>query len=219
MTNDTVITIRRLRPEDRKDIRRISCETAFWEAPKKFFFDDDEVLADVLTLYFTDYEPGSSFVAVKKDKVVGYLTGTTDTSRMNRVVVFSIFPKLFIKVIRRGTFAKRNNRLFFRRVIIGFLKGEFFEPRLSPEYPAMLHINIDKEFRGFKIGSRLITEFISFLKKRGIRGVHFGTLSEGAKIFFIKQGFQLLYESRRNCLQYSLKNKVPYYIFGKILNR
>lgn len=74
MLNNNIF-IRKFNNCDRKDIRRISCDTAFLEESRKVFFDDDEILADALTLYFTDYEPDSCFVAVKNDKIIGYIKG------------------------------------------------------------------------------------------------------------------------------------------------
>lgn len=57
------IIIRPFRKDDRESVRRISCETAFWGKNRKNIFADDEILADALTMYFTDYEPESCFVA------------------------------------------------------------------------------------------------------------------------------------------------------------
>ena len=78
MVDKSNIVIRKFNSKDRNGIRGISCDTAFLGKPRTDFFDDDEILADALTLYFTDYEPGSCFVAVYGEKVVGYLVGAKD---------------------------------------------------------------------------------------------------------------------------------------------
>ena len=70
--------IRQFKPEDRGSVRDISWETAFLGEPADAFFSGKEILADFLTQYFTDYEPGSCFVAVSANRVVGYLIGSTD---------------------------------------------------------------------------------------------------------------------------------------------
>ena len=61
--------IRPYQKEDRPSVRRISCETAFLDADLHDFFSDEEILADALTLYFTDYEPESCFVAELEEQI------------------------------------------------------------------------------------------------------------------------------------------------------
>ena len=95
MINNNII-IRKFNNYDREDVRRISCDTAFSEGSRKNIFDDDEILADLLTLYFTDYEPNSCFVAVKNDQVIGYIIGTTDVKLMQKIFFIRIVPLLII---------------------------------------------------------------------------------------------------------------------------
>lgn len=212
MTN---IQIRKFELKDRIDVRRISCETSFPGTDRSHFIDDDEILADALTLYYTDYEPGSCFVAVCNDKVVGYIIGTKDVTRMEKVFTKYILPKFVKKAFRRNLFIRiRMWRLFFH-IAFSALKGEFYAPHFSTQYPGMLHINIDKEYRGGQLGRRLIDYYLDFLEKQGVKGVHFGTISKGAGVFFMKSGFELLHESKRSYLKYQTGEEVPFYIFGK----
>ena len=207
--------IRKFTEADREDVRRISRETAFLGLPSGIFFEDDEVLSDALTLYFTDYEPGSCFVAVEQGKVMGYLIGTKDAKVAEKITSQKINLRLFRKALERGLFFKKNTLRFFIHVLMSLLKGEFNNPDFSKQYPAMLHINIDKDFRGRSVGRRLIEAYLSFLKNEGIGGVHFGTVSEEAKNFFLKLGFETLFKGRRTYLRYYSGKDLPYYIFGK----
>ena len=100
---------------------------------------------------------------------------------------------------------------------MSFLKGEFSEPDFSKDYPATLHINIQEGLRGSDIGSGLITAYLGYLKKEGVRGLHFATLSERASNFFSKQHFDLLYKGRRSYFRYILHRDLPLYIYGKRL--
>ncbi len=211
------IVIRQFTKNDREDIRRINCDTAFLEADRKLFFDDDEILADVLTLYYTDYEPQSCFVAIEEDKVIGYIIGAKDVRRMRITFNKRILPQTIGKALRKGFFLRANNLKFFLHVAVSFFKGEFFAPDFSRKYPATLHINIDKNFRGRKIGEKLIEHYLNYLKKQGVQGIHFGTMSEGAKKFFIKLGFSILFEGKHSYLSYITKQNSPYYILGKTL--
>lgn len=211
------IQIRRFEAKDREDVRRISCETSFLEADRSEFIDDDEILADALTIYYTDYEPESCFVAVKDEKVVGYIIGTKSVPQMEKVFSRQILPKLIMKAFQRGVFLRAKIWSLCIHAIASGLKGEFYAPHFSAEYPAMLHINIDKEHRGRQLGKRLIEQYINFLRAQGAAGVHFGTMSEGAKTFFLKAGFELLHESKRSYLKYRTGKIVSFYIFGRKL--
>jgi ribosomal protein S18 acetylase RimI-like enzyme len=212
---DENIIIRSFSVQDRESVRRISCETAFVEGLRGKVFSDDEILADALTSYFTDYEPQSCFVAVANDKVAGYIIGAKDSAAMERAFNRRILPGLLMKAFRRGIFFSRKNLYFFWRCLASILKGEFRSPDFSREFPAILHINLDKNFRGQNTGSKLIARFLEYLRAEGISGVHLGTLSDGASIFFTKSGFSLLFKSKRSYLKGYIGRDLNYYVFGK----
>lgn len=209
------IVVRKFERGDRESIRRIACDTAFLELPVEEFIKDREILADVLTQYYTDYEPDSCFVAVENGNVIGYIIGARDVKLMNKIFKIKILPKLIIKSLRTGILLRRNTLRFFLHVLISFFKGEFYIPDFSKRYPATLHINIDKNFRGYKAGKSLMERYMSFLKENKIPGVHFGTISEEAKLFFTKLGFRMLFEGKRSYLQYAIGKIAPYFVFGK----
>ncbi len=214
---DNNISIRQFTKSDRRDVRRISCDTAFLGADNKLFFDDDEILADVLTLYYTDYEPQSCFVAVEKAQVIGYIIGAKDTNQMDVIFNKKILPKLIVKAFVRGIFFRVKNLKFLLHIAISFLKSEFAMPDFSKQYPATLHINIDGNFRGKRIGEKLIEHYLDYLKEEKVAGIHFGTMSEGAKKFFLKTGFSILFKREHSYLKYIIKHNTPYYILGRKL--
>ncbi len=207
--------IRKFSKRDRKYVRRIACETAFWGSSRHDFFEDDEILADLLTRYYTDYEPDYCFVATYNGSVIGYLVGAKNLSVMNRVFYFLIIPRLFLKSVIRGLFFKKNTIKFLYHCMISFFKGEFSAPDFSLKYSATLHINIDRDFHGFGIGRKLIDKYLDFLKEEKVKGVHFGTTSEGAKAFFAKMGFKLLLTKKRTYLKYKTGKEENFYVFGK----
>jgi GNAT superfamily N-acetyltransferase len=209
--------IRRFQSRDRDAVRRISCTTAFLEYPRGEIFDDDEILADALTLYFTDYEPESCFVVESDGKVGGYLIGSTDVVRMNKVNA-RLMPRIVRKAFKRGVFFRQPNLRFFFHGLKSVLKGEIYAPTFHAEYPATLHINLDKKFRRQGIGGELIQTYLNYLKERNVKGVHFGTMSDSAKEFFLKSGFSLLFNNRRTYMAPYLGRPINVYIFGKKLN-
>jgi GNAT superfamily N-acetyltransferase len=102
-----------------------------------------------------------------------------------------------------------------KNIISSYLKGEFISPDFSKEYPATLHINITAEYRGQNLGSLLVGYFLGFLKRKNIRGIHFGVMSESAKDFFIKLNFNILFTGKYSFLRYLLGENIPHSIMGK----
>ncbi|MFA4989857.1 MAG: hypothetical protein WC576_03705 [Candidatus Omnitrophota bacterium] len=214
MTENASVTIRKFQKKDREDVRRICCSTAFLGNPVSNFLDGDEIFADALTLYFTDYEPEACFVAECRGKVVGYITGAKDLRQIYRN---NILFRIFIKIIASAALGKPKNRTFIWNLLISLLKREFSEPDFSKEYPATLHINIQDGLRGSKIGAGLINAYLGYLQEQKVPGVHFATLSERASNFFNKQHFDLLYRGKRSYFSYLLHRGLTLYIYGKRL--
>jgi GNAT superfamily N-acetyltransferase len=211
------VTIRKFLPQDKEQLRRISCETAFHELKRSEVFSDDEILADALTLYNTDYEPQSCFVAIAHNRVVGYIIGAKDASIMERISSKNIYPRLIWKAMRRGVFLNMRNLKLIFYCLRSACRGEFFMPDFSKRFPAMLHINIEPGYRIGGLGERLIKTFEAYLKGERVAGVHFGTFSEGAKDFFIKMGFTIFFQGKRSYLKPYLGKEINFYIFGKQL--
>ena len=218
LKNDPAFVIRKYDSRDRPAVRRICCQTALMGEPSAIFFDDDEIFADALTAYFTDYEPESCFVAEYDTNVIGYLIGTKDASHMDKVFADKIAAPLLIKALRRGTFFRKKNVKLLLCVLLSLLKGEFKIPAFSKDYPAVLHINIAKEYRMAGIGSKLINAYLDYLRALGIRGVHLATMSDKAGQFFKKQNFQLLFQGERSYFRYFLNKNVQIYIYGMKLS-
>jgi GNAT superfamily N-acetyltransferase len=213
------IIIREYKINDRAAIREIACNTAFMGEPAEKFFTGREFLADFLTLYHTDYEPQSIFVAENKNKVIGYLSGAKNEKRMDLIFIFKVLPTAALKLIFKGYIFKKDNFLFILFNIYSFLKGEFYAPAfIKKDYPAILHINVDKNYRSSGIGGRLIEAYLSYLKKEKIKGVHLKTQSEKSFKFFEKFGFKILYETKRSYFKHIFKKSIRYFYYGKKLS-
>ena len=210
------VIVRAYEHRDREAIRRINYETSFLLKPQ-LFFDDREIVADALTRYYTDFEPGSCFVAETQGRVIGYIVGTLDLTRMRREYGYKILLPLIIKALFRGVFFNIKTLRFLGHYIQSYFKGEFRIPHFLDEYPATFHINVDDGFRGQKVGSRLIEEALRLLKEKHISGVQFSTMSDESVRFFTSIGFQIVYDSRRSFLRYALGHDTPFHLFGKKL--
>ena len=69
------INIRPYQEEDRLALRTLCCDVADRGGNIENFFPDRDVAADLLTKYYTDYEPESTFVALLDQRMVGYING------------------------------------------------------------------------------------------------------------------------------------------------
>ncbi|MDP2704801.1 MAG: GNAT family N-acetyltransferase [Patescibacteria group bacterium] len=208
------VVVRKYKKEDRPSVRRIVCDTAAIGEPAELFFEDRGVLADFLSRYFTDYEPQSCFVAEHKGEVIGYLLGAKDTAAMKTALLLRIFPRLFMQALVRGTFFKKKNSSFIWLSLLVSLKGGYSAPNLS-DYPAVLHINIDKNFRGGDAGTKLMAAYLDYLSKEKVQGVHLRTMSAKAGDFFTKQGFTLLSSQKEMVFSKIFGNAVSVYFYGK----
>ena len=188
-------TIRPYRPTDRPAVRTICCDTADAGEPLENFFDDRELVADLVTRYYTDCESGYSWVAELHGQVAGYLTAAPDTHAFRRAENWSIGPQAFLRALARGTLFSRSIRAMAAALF--WQKGQAITPsfRVPPAYPAHLHINLLKSARGLGIGERLITELISKLRIQRITGVHATVRADnaGACTFFEHLDFTPLF--------------------------
>ena len=71
---NAVVNIRLYESRDRAAVRRICCETADNGGPVEGFFRDRELVADLVTRYYTDFEPESCWVA----EVAGAMSACSD---------------------------------------------------------------------------------------------------------------------------------------------
>lgn len=144
----TPLTIRPYRESDRESVRRICCNTADKGDPVERFFRDREVFADLVIRYYTDEEPGSTWVAESGGQVAGYLTGCLDTRRYWRAVRLRIIPAALARALARGTFLHRETGRLFLKGVRAFLRGDLRRRVDLARYPAHLHINILRHPRG-----------------------------------------------------------------------
>ena len=192
---DEHAVIRKYQPQDREAVREISWNTADKGRTVDLYFHDHEAVADVLTRYYTDYEPDSLWVAEAVGIVVGYLTGCLDTRRCNRMMLWRVGPRAVAGAVGRGALWRGETWRLLAAMIRTLLLGG--TPKVDLDtYPAHLHINLRQGFRGRGLGRQLIERFRRQVQEQGLRGIHlvaWGENQDGRR-FFETMGFRLLRE-------------------------
>ena len=191
---DNNIILRLYNSQDRLAVREISYETADRGNSAENIFGDREVLADLLTCYYTDYEPQSLWVAEHERRVIGYLTGCLDSRRYLRIMGWRLWPCILIKAIFRGALWRPQTWRLFKATVMTLCQGKLRREIPFDKYPAHLHVNVRKNFRGQKIGKRLIERFIVQVKAAWLNGIHLSTHEDNisARKFFEYLGFMEL---------------------------
>ena len=185
------VVIRRYDPRDRTALRRLVCETAArGEAVERFFYDRD-IFADFLTRYYTEWEPQSLWIAEADGKVVGYLTGCLKTRRYQRVMAWLIDPRTTIRAIGRGALWHPDTWRLAQAAFQTCRRGGFKSDPILQGYPAHMHVNVDRAFRGQGIGRQLLARFLRQAAQAGCPGVYAAVRSDNlpACHFFEQRGF------------------------------
>ena len=137
----TDFVIEKMEESDREAIREICCDTGNTGKDIRPLIDDENLFADIWTLYYTDYEPQSAFVARVGGKTVGYLTGCLDTRHFNRVFSRKLIPLIIFKAARGHYRLGSKTLIYLKNILSQLLKGKVYPPLHL--YPAHLHININ----------------------------------------------------------------------------
>ncbi len=188
------VLVRPYEPADRSAVRKICCDTAHRGSPIENFFRDREVFADVVTRYYTDFEPQSAWVAASEAEVVGYLTGCLDTHRYRRIMRGRILPQAVARAILRGVLFHPESWRLLESAIMTWRVGGLHRGVSLEKYPAHMHINISSHFRSHQAGHHLGERFISQVKEARLFGIHLVTRSDNVSAcqFFEKIGFTRL---------------------------
>lgn len=186
--------IRPYRFSDRASVRKICSDTADLGSPVENFFHDREIFADLITTYYTDFEPQLVWVADFQEKAVGYLTGCLDNLRYRQIMLYRIIPGVFSRAILRGVFWRQDTWRVLKAMFTNYRLGGFKRKNLFKDYPAHLHINIVGGFRHQGLGQALVEKFLTQAKQAHSAGVQASVSQDNqpACNFFSRLGFSVL---------------------------
>ncbi len=189
-----MIEIRKYKDEDNAAVRKICMDTAkpgYNKSPRK-----RECMCYMFVDYSLEQEKDNCFVAVDNGKVCGYIVCSTDKQKYIEKMKQIYIPKVFKKSFILGVFAK---------ICLSTSKklDEMFDG-------GGLHINIDAEHQGQKIGPKLLTALALHLKSIGHKYMYLVTQNRKTRGygFYMHYGF---YEAKKCgagtlCLTYDVDN-------------
>ncbi len=189
------IRIRVYQPGDEAAIRTIACDTANLGNLVEPIFSDRETVADLLTRYYTAYEPQRIWVGESGQRVVGYLTGCFDSRRYRWIMVSRIVPRVVLGAVSRGALRRQETWRLLTTALANSRRGRFRYGSRLKNYPAHLHINILDEFRHRHLGQKLVQRFLEQVRQNRLPGVHAAVRSdnETACGFFRRMEFKELH--------------------------
>jgi GNAT superfamily N-acetyltransferase len=185
------INIRPYQTGDRDSLRKLCCDVSDRGGPIENFFPDREVAADLLTKYYTDYEPQSTFVAISDGRLVGYINGCLDNRRYGLVIFWLIMPALLVKAFKRGVFFRPEIHQLLGGMLKNWKRIFAWRKRSFHSHQGHLHIGIAQDARGQKVGRDLVKSLFDRARVLGMTelaaSVHDG--NSAAVRFFEAQGF------------------------------
>ncbi len=172
--------IRKYRESDKFNVRRCCLQTAdddlIFEGLERIHAD---LLLPVYCDYYIEHEGENCFVcADENDNAVGYILCAESSVKFSQIFVKQYFPKI------------RHRKFKDRFMALGESAMHCF---FAPKYPAHLHIDILKAYRG-GTGTALMQALLAHLKGKGVKGVHLCVDSENKNAikFYEKNGFKTL---------------------------
>lgn len=167
--------VRRARESDWPRVRELCCATGKAGAPIEAAPGSEDWLAFSETWIgpYRRHFPEWTFVAERGARVVGYVTGCPDTALLDRLT----------QGLPLGELQRRTRSRFAPEVVA----------RIAREFPAHLHVNLEAESRGERLGAQLIERLEAELAGADVRGLHL-YCRQGPLRFYERAGFSRLGE-------------------------
>ncbi len=195
------IRLRQYREGDRREVRRICCETGFLGYPIDPIYQDRELFADLFTNPYLDYEPEWTLVVEDGGRVAGYLTGSASPN-FHRTLMLSGLQTA-CKMLRRlftGKYSLHPRSEQFVRWLL--VRGLLGQPR-HPDRAGHLHMNLERQLRWGSVARRLLSRFEDMLLTAAIDHYY-------AKFFSCRQRNP---ERMYHHLRFDVYDRVPSTIF------
>lgn len=188
------VIIRPFEVKDLQEIRVICCDVADKGDPIDQIFIHRNLAADLLTGYYMDFEPESTFVAEHEGKIVGYIQGSLDNRRYGLAMFFIVVPMALIKALKGGVFFDRSFWIVAGAMFRNWPRLFSWRKKSFHHHQGHIHLGIVKAFRHQQVGQALLAKFLSHAREHGAgevtASVHDGNAA--ACRFFERNGFEVV---------------------------
>ena len=149
--------------------------------------------AELLTGYYTDHEPGSTFVAQRDGAVVGYVNGCFDNRRYGLVMFWIIVPCALFKAVVRKTVFKKEFWTMINGMARNWHRLLLWRKQSFHSHEGHIHIGVAETARGHGVGARLVQNFLAAAQASGVEQITVSVHSANipARGFFEHLGFAL----------------------------
>ena len=176
-----MINIRPYRETDKYNVQRICLQTIkddiVFEGLNR---PNADYFLPLYNNYYTECEPENCFVCTdENDNAVGYIICSEDVKKWRRIFMKKYYPQ-----IKHRNFGEK----------IAAIGEIVAHSMFMKKYPAHLHIDIYKEYRGNGTGTQLVQTLVDHLRQKGIKGVQLCVDAEKEKAirFYERNGFKKL---------------------------
>lgn len=176
-----MINIRPYRETDKYNVQRICLQTIkddiVFEGLNR---PNADYFLPVYNNYYTECEPENCFVCTdENDNAVGYIICSEDVKKWRRIFIKKYYPQI------------KHRKPFERIEALGEIVAHSM---FMKKYPAHLHIDIYKEYRGNGTGTQLMQTLVEHLRKKGVKGVQLCVDAQNKKAirFYERNGFKKL---------------------------
>lgn len=171
--------IRPYRESDKYNVRRVCLQTVNDEVQfEGLNRDNADYFLSVYCDYYIENEPENCFVTVNEnDEAVGYIICAANVKKWRKVFVKEYFPRI------------KNHALGNRLTTLGEVVAY---TAFSSRYPAHMHIDILKEYRGGGTGTKMLKTLTEHLDSKGVKGVQLCVSAENTRAikFYKRFGFK-----------------------------
>lgn len=217
--SEAAVVLRPYRRDDRAGVRQVCGDTAERGESIENLYSDRRLAVDLVSRYYTDFEPQSCWVAEAEGRIVGYLMAAVNSSRHHRIMAWRILPSALLSAVLRGALWRAET---WRMVAAAFPNIRRFRERTNlaaAGFPAHVHVNLLSEFRGQGLAQGLMTAFLQRMVARGVPGVQAAVRADNppAIAFFERIGFRPLAQHRLILPARGGVQEVTVLIYGKDL--
>ena len=189
------LSIRAYEPSDRDSIRALVLACADRRAIPECMGSHRDMVADILSRYYTDFEPESCWLAEDASgRTVGFLLGCLSTTRRLWTMVFRIVPAVVVRSLLTGTVCHWPLIRLAKAGLSTWKNGHRVKSQALPMYSAHFHVGVSRECARCGLARELVRRFAAHANAAGVWGIHVSVVEGNlvARGFFESLGFCML---------------------------